>query len=326
MRLVSSGTEAAMSAIRLPRRNRPQQDPEVRRQLPRPHRLPACMGGSGIAQQGLKEFRGRDGEAIEDTIVAPYNVVHEIDETIAVVCVEPDRGEHGAGAPGAGLPRGPPRSLRRRRGVAALRRSHHRFSSVSRRRSWWFGVQPDVWCFGKVIGGGLPMGAYGASREIMSNVAPLGGVYQAGTLGESARNGCGPGGLEHLTVEAYAALAERATRLKRACRRRSSTPASPPCSRSVRCWASSSPIRRRTFRFGQGRCRQRRLPTVLPWDARPWHRPRTRCLRGDFPLARPRRREIKPHRCLRRGRRNPLTRLFQRILEPHTGFRPYIIR
>ena len=46
----------------------------------------------------------------------------------------------------------------------------------------WYGVNPDIWCFGKVIGGGLPMGAIGASTEIMSNLAPLGSVYQAGTL------------------------------------------------------------------------------------------------------------------------------------------------
>ena len=79
----------------------------------------------------------------------------------------------------------------------------------------WFGVQPDVWCFGKVIGGGLPMGAYGASREIMSNVAPLGGVYQAGTLsGNPLATAAGLAALEHLTVEAYAALTERATHLQ----------------------------------------------------------------------------------------------------------------
>ncbi len=76
-------------------------------------------------------------------------------------------------------------------------------------------MQPDVWCFGKVIGGGLPMGAYGASREIMSNVAPLGGVYQAGTLsGNPLATAAGLAALEHLTVEAYAALTERATRLQ----------------------------------------------------------------------------------------------------------------
>jgi glutamate-1-semialdehyde 2,1-aminomutase len=76
-------------------------------------------------------------------------------------------------------------------------------------------VQPDVWCFGKVIGGGLPMGAFGANRDIMSNLAPLGGVYQAGTLsGNPLATAAGLAALEHLTPDAYQQLTDTAARLQ----------------------------------------------------------------------------------------------------------------
>ena len=70
-----------------------------------------------------------------------------------------------------------------------------------------YGVQPDVWCFGKVIGGGLPVGAFGASAEIMSNLAPLGDVYQAGTLsGNPLATAAGLAVLGELTPAAYEQL------------------------------------------------------------------------------------------------------------------------
>ncbi|MGI9603801.1 MAG: aminotransferase class III-fold pyridoxal phosphate-dependent enzyme, partial [Acidimicrobiales bacterium] len=78
----------------------------------------------------------------------------------------------------------------------------------------WFGVQPDLWCFGKVIGGGLPVGAYGASRQVMGHVAPLGGVYQAGTLsGNPLATAAGLATLQALDSSAYAQLTATATRL-----------------------------------------------------------------------------------------------------------------
>jgi len=80
--------------------------------------------------------------------------------------------------------------------------------------SQWFGVQPDIWCFGKVIGGGLPMGAYGGSREIMRHVAPLGDVYQAGTLsGNPIATAAGLAQLRLLNVDAYEKLEKTAERL-----------------------------------------------------------------------------------------------------------------
>ena len=78
----------------------------------------------------------------------------------------------------------------------------------------WSGVQPDVWAFGKVIGGGLPVGAFGASHEIMANVAPLGPVYQGGTLsGNPLATAAGLAALRQLEPARFEALEATATRL-----------------------------------------------------------------------------------------------------------------
>ncbi|MGI9612647.1 MAG: aminotransferase class III-fold pyridoxal phosphate-dependent enzyme, partial [Acidimicrobiales bacterium] len=78
----------------------------------------------------------------------------------------------------------------------------------------WSGVQPDVWAFGKVIGGGLPVGAFGASAEIMANIAPLGPVYQGGTLsGNPLATAAGLAALRQLDDQRFEALAATANRL-----------------------------------------------------------------------------------------------------------------
>ena len=216
MRLVSSGTEAAMSAIRLARGATGRS--KILKFAGNYHGHTDSLlvaGGSGIAQQGLKGSEGVTAGAIEDTIVAPYNVVPEIDESIAVVCVEPIAANMGLVPPAPGFLEGLREACDAAGAMLLFDEVITGFRLCRGGAAEWFGVQPDVWCFGKVIGGGLPMGAYGASREIMSNVAPLGGVYQAGTLsGNPLATAAGLAALEHLTVEAYAALTERATRLQ----------------------------------------------------------------------------------------------------------------
>ena len=216
MRLVSSGTEAAMSAIRLARGATGRS--KILKFAGNYHGHTDSLlvaGGSGIAQQGLKGSEGVTPGAIEDTIVAPYNVVPEIDESIAVVCVEPIAANMGLVPPARGFLEGLREACDAAGAMLLFDEVITGFRLCRGGAAEWFGVQPDVWCFGKVIGGGLPMGAYGASREIMSNVAPLGGVYQAGTLsGNPLATAAGLAALEHLTVEAYAALTERATRLQ----------------------------------------------------------------------------------------------------------------
>ena len=216
MRLVSSGTEAAMSAIRLARGATGRS--KILKFAGNYHGHTDSLlvaGGSGIAQQGLKGSEGVTPGAIEDTIVAPYNVVPEIDDSIAVVCVEPIAANMGLVAPAPGFLAGLREACDAAGAMLLFDEVITGFRLCRGGAAEWFGVQPDVWCFGKVIGGGLPMGAYGASREIMSNVAPLGGVYQAGTLsGNPLATAAGLAALEHLTVEAYAALTERAARLQ----------------------------------------------------------------------------------------------------------------
>ncbi|MCY4037739.1 MAG: aminotransferase class III-fold pyridoxal phosphate-dependent enzyme, partial [bacterium] len=78
----------------------------------------------------------------------------------------------------------------------------------------WFGVVPDLWCFGKVVGGGLPIGVFGGRDELKGRLAPLGGVYQAGTLsGNPLATAAGLATLEQLTPDAYRTLARTAARL-----------------------------------------------------------------------------------------------------------------
>jgi glutamate-1-semialdehyde 2,1-aminomutase len=80
--------------------------------------------------------------------------------------------------------------------------------------SEWFGVQPDLWCFGKVIGGGLPVGAFGGRWQVMEHLAPLGGVYQAGTLsGNPLAMAAGKATLDLLDGQAYQRLEATASRL-----------------------------------------------------------------------------------------------------------------
>ncbi|MEM9463948.1 MAG: glutamate-1-semialdehyde 2,1-aminomutase [Actinomycetota bacterium] len=216
MRLVSSGTEAAMSAIRLARGATGRD--KILKFAGNYHGHTDSLlvaGGSGVAQQGLKGSEGVTAGAIADTIVAPYNVVPEIDDSIAVVCVEPIAANMGLVAPAPGFLEGLREACDAAGAMLLFDEVITGFRLCRGGAAEWFGVQPDVWCFGKVIGGGLPMGAYGASREIMEHVAPLGGVYQAGTLsGNPLATAAGLAALEHLTTEAYEQLAAVATRLQ----------------------------------------------------------------------------------------------------------------
>ncbi len=215
LRLVSSGTEAAMSAIRLAR-GATGRDKLVKfagNYHGHSDNLLAA-GGSGVANQGLSGCEGVPAGAVADTIVAPYNEIPELDETVAVVAVEPVAANMGVVAP-------KPEFLAGLRAacdeVGALLLFDEVITGFRLGRggaSEWFGVQPDVWCFGKVIGGGLPVGAYGGSREVMASIAPLGGVYQGGTLsGNPLATAAGLAMLEQLTDDAYAKLEATATRL-----------------------------------------------------------------------------------------------------------------
>ncbi len=215
LRLVSSGTEAAMSALRLAR-GATGRDNVIKfagNYHGHSDNLLAA-GGSGVANQGLSGCDGVPDGAVANTIVAPYNIVPELDETVAVVAVEPVAANMGVVPPAPGFLQGLREACDKVGAMLLFDEVITGFRLGRGGASEWFGVKPDVWCFGKVIGGGLPVGAYGASKEIMSSIAPLGGVYQGGTLsGNPLATAAGLAMLEQLTDAAYAKLEATAIRL-----------------------------------------------------------------------------------------------------------------
>jgi glutamate-1-semialdehyde 2,1-aminomutase len=190
VRLVSSGTEAAMSAIRLAR-GATGRDLVVK--------FDGCYhghadsllvkAGSGGATFGVPDSRGVPAALAALTVALPFNDLDALARfmaarggEVAVVVVEPVAGNMGVVAPAPGYLQGL-RDLCTRHGALLL------FDEVITGfrvgpggAQALYGVRPDLTCLGKIIGGGLPVGAYGGRRELMEQVAPLGGVYQAGTL------------------------------------------------------------------------------------------------------------------------------------------------
>jgi glutamate-1-semialdehyde 2,1-aminomutase len=211
VRLVSSGTEAAMSAVRVAR-GVTGRDRVVK--------FDGCYhghsdgllagGGSGVAMLGLPGSAGVARGAVADTIVAPYNVVPELDHEVACVIVEPVAANMNLVAPASGF-------------LAALRRACDAVGALlifdevitgfrlgAGGATAWSGVTPDLWCFGKVIGGGLPVGAFGGRREILASLAPQGPVYQAGTLsGNPLATAAGLAVLDEVSARDYAELGAR---------------------------------------------------------------------------------------------------------------------
>lgn len=216
VRLVSSGTEAVMSAVRLARGVTGRSTVVKFAGCYHGHSDALLVaGGSGVAQQGLAGSEGVTAGAVADTIVAPYNAVPELDETVAVVCVEPVAANMGLVAPAAGFLEGLRAACDRAGALLLFDEVITGFRLARGGAAERFGVRPDVWCFGKVIGGGLPMGAFGASTEIMGSVAPLGGVYQAGTLsGNPLATAAGLAVLARLDPEAYVRLEALTRRLQ----------------------------------------------------------------------------------------------------------------
>ncbi len=216
VRLVSSGTEATMTAIRVAR-GATGRDRVVKFAGNYHGHSDALLvaGGSGVAQQGLVGSAGVTTGAVADTVVAPYNVVPELDETVAAVVVEPVAANMGLVEPVAGFLEGLREACDEVGALLMFDEVITGFRLCHGGAAEWYGVNPDIWCFGKVIGGGLPMGAIGASAEIMSNLAPLGSVYQAGTLsGNPLATAAGLATLEQLTPDAYRKLTDISTRLQ----------------------------------------------------------------------------------------------------------------
>ncbi len=205
VRLVSSGTEATMTAVRLARGHTGR---------PRIVKFAGCYhghadallaaGGSGVATLGLSGSDGVPPNAVADTLVAPYNEVPELDDQVAAVIVEPVAANMGVVPPAPGFLEGLRAACDEAGALLIFDEVITGFRLGRGGAAERFGVTPDIACFGKVIGGGLPIGALGASTEIMQTLAPTGPVYQAGTLsGNPLATAAGLAVLDHLTSGFY---------------------------------------------------------------------------------------------------------------------------
>ena len=215
LRFVNSGTEATMTALRLARGATGRDRVVTFAGCYHGHAdALLAAGGSGVANQGISGCDGVTDGAVADTNVAPYNVVPELDDTVAAVVVEPVAANMGLVAPADGFLDGLRRACDTAGALLVFDEVISGFRLAKGGASEWFKVQPDLWCFGKVIGGGLPVGAFGGRWEIMEHLAPLGGVYQAGTLsGNPLAMAAGQATLELLDGQAYQRLEATAARL-----------------------------------------------------------------------------------------------------------------
>lgn len=215
IRLVSSGTEAAMSALRLARGATGRSTIVKFAGCYHGHSDALLAGGgSGVADQGLADSAGVTAGAVADTVVAPYNRVPEVGEDVAAVVVEPVAANMGVVAPAEGFLAGLRQACDRAGALLVFDEVITGFRLGPGGASERFGVTPDLWCFGKVIGGGLPLGAFGGRRELMEHLAPLGPVYQAGTLsGNPLATAAGLAVLAELDTAAYTMIEGRAAEL-----------------------------------------------------------------------------------------------------------------
>ena len=223
MRFTSSGTEAVMSAIRLAR-GATGRDLIVKFAGGYHGHGDSLLvdAGSGLATLGMPASEGVTAAAARDTVVVAYNdpeaianVFERHVDTVAAVIVEPVAANVGVIAPKPGY-------LEWLRELTASNGALLIFDEVitgfrlakggAQER---FGVRPDLTTLGKIIGGGLPVGAYGGREDLMRHVAPEGGVYQAGTLsGHPLAMAAGAATLDLLTPEVYGTLEETAADLE----------------------------------------------------------------------------------------------------------------
>ncbi|MDD5676211.1 MAG: glutamate-1-semialdehyde 2,1-aminomutase [Chitinivibrionales bacterium] len=190
VRMVNSGTEATMSALRAAR-GFTKRDYVVK--------FEGCYhghgdsfliaAGSGVATLGIPDSPGVTAGTARDTLLAPYNDLNAVKalfakfgEQIAAIIVEPIAGNMGVVAPENDFLQGLRRIATEFGAVLIFDEVMTGFRVSSGGAQKLYEIRPDLTTFGKVIGGGLPVGAYGGKREIMEQIAPLGPIYQAGTL------------------------------------------------------------------------------------------------------------------------------------------------
>ena len=189
VRMVNSGTEAAMSAIRLAR-GVTGRDKLIKFEGCYHGHADSLLvkAGSGVATLGLPDSPGVPAALAQKTISVPFNDatavadVFKQHDDIAAVIVEPVVGNMGCVPPRAGFLQ-ELRELTTQSGALLICDEVMTGFRLARGGAQeLYGITPDITCLGKIIGGGLPVGAYGGSRDLMRNIAPAGAIYQAGTL------------------------------------------------------------------------------------------------------------------------------------------------
>ncbi|MNX14177.1 Glutamate-1-semialdehyde 2,1-aminomutase [compost metagenome] len=223
VRMVSSGTEATMSAIRLARgytgRNK------IMKFEGSYHGHADSLlikAGSGVATLGLPDSPGVPEGVAANTIAVPYNDLESVKlafekfgEELAAIIVEPVAGNMGVVPPLPGFLEGLREITNQYGSLLIFDEVMTGFRVHLNCAQGRYGVTPDLTCLGKVIGGGLPVGAYGGRREIMEQIAPSGPIYQAGTLsGNPLAMTAGFTTLSLLTPEVYERLEVLSARLE----------------------------------------------------------------------------------------------------------------
>lgn len=190
IRMVNSGTEACMSAIRLAR-GYTGRDLIIK--------FDGCYhghadtllvaAGSGVATLGIPGSPGIPDSVISKTLSLPYNDIQGFEQLmaqkgdqVAGVILEPVAGNMGMVCPGEGFLETLRKLTSKHGAVLIFDEVMTGFRVARGSAQGLFNITPDLSCFGKVIGGGLPVGAYGGRKEIMGHIAPMGPIYQAGTL------------------------------------------------------------------------------------------------------------------------------------------------